>query len=128
MEIIYVASISMGADKIQALKAFQEAESYKGPSLIIAYASCIGHGLKCGMSGSQNEELEAVQSGYWFNYRFDPRLKEQNKNPFMLDSKEPSLDLQKFIGNQIRYDYLKKSHPEIAEKLFMELKEGLNQK
>ncbi|EKE20726.1 MAG: hypothetical protein ACD_7C00499G0002, partial [uncultured bacterium] len=125
---IYVASICMGADKIQALKVFQEAESYDGPSLIIAYASCIGHGLKEGMSGSQNEELEAVQSGYWFNYRFDPRLKEQDKNPFILDSKEPSMDLEKFIEKQVRYDYLKKSHPEIAQELFKQLKEGLKQK
>lgn len=125
---VYVASISMGADKIQALKAFQEAESYKGPSIIIAYASCIGHGLKCGMSGSQKEELDAVLSGYWFNYRFDPRLKEQNKNPFILDSKEPTLDLEKFIENQVRYDYLKRTHPEIADKLFKELKDGLREK
>ncbi len=125
---VYVASISMGADKIQALKAFQEAESYKGPSIIIAFAPCIGHGLKCGMSGSQDEELEAVLSGYWFNYRFDPRLKQQNKNPFMLDSKEPTLELDKFIENQVRYDYLKKSYPQIANELFKELKEGLKEK
>jgi len=125
---VYIASISMGADKIQALKAFEEAESFKGPSLIIAYASCIGHGLKGGMSGSQKEELEAVLSGYWVNYRYDPRLKVQNKNPFILDSKEPTLDLDKFIENQVRYDYLKKSHPEIADQLFKELKEGLKQK
>lgn len=125
---VYVASISMGADKIQALKAFQEAESYNGPSLIIAYASCIGHGLKCGMSGSQQEEMDAVQAGYWFNYRFDPRLKLQNKNPFILDSKEPTLELEKFLSNQVRYDYLKKSHPEIADKLFKDLKDNLNQK
>jgi pyruvate-ferredoxin/flavodoxin oxidoreductase len=125
---IYIASISMGADKIQALKAFQEAESYKGPSLIIAYASCIGHGLKAGMSCSQKEEQEAVASGYWFNYRYDPRLKEQNKNPFILDSKPPTLDLDKFIEGQIRYDYLKKAHPEIAEKLFKKLKQNLKEK
>jgi len=125
---VYVASISMGADKIQALRAFQEAESYKGPSIVIGFSSCIGHGLKCGMSGSQKEEEEAVSAGYWFNYRFDPRLKEQNKNPFMLDSKDPSMDLDKFIENQLRYDYLKRTHPEIASKLFEELKIGLQNK
>ena len=125
---VYVASISMGADKIGALKAFQEAESYKGPSIIIAYASCIGHGLKCGMSGSQREEDEAVKAGYWFNYRFDPRLKQDGKNAFILDSKEPSMDLDKFISNQIRYDYLRKSHPEIADKLFKDLGDNLKEK
>ncbi len=125
---VYVASVSMGADKMQVLRAFQEAEAYNGPSIIIAYSSCIGHGLKCGMSESQQEEKEAVESGYWFNYRYDPRLKEQNKNPFQLDSKEPSLDLKKFIENQIRYDYLKKSHPEIADKLFDELAGHLKEK
>ncbi|MFA6118502.1 MAG: pyruvate:ferredoxin (flavodoxin) oxidoreductase [Parachlamydiales bacterium] len=124
----YVASISMGADKIGALRAFKEAESHKGPSIIIAYASCIGHGLKCGMSGSQKEEEEAVKSGYWINYRFDPRLKEENKNPFILDSKEPSMDLEKFLENQVRYDYLKKIDPEASKILGEELKKNLKNK
>ena len=125
---VYVASISMGADKVGTLRAFKEAEEYKGPSIIIAYAPCIGHGLKGGMAFSQQEEEEAVSSGYWFDYRYDPRLKEQNKNPFILDSKDPSTDLDKFVYNQLRYGYLKKTHPEIADQLFNELKQHLKEK
>ncbi|MBN2479282.1 MAG: pyruvate:ferredoxin (flavodoxin) oxidoreductase [Parachlamydiales bacterium] len=125
---VYVAAISMGSDKMQVLRAFQEAESYKGPSLIIAFSPCIAHGLKCGMSGSQTEEKEAVESGYWVNFRYDPRLKEQGKNPFILDSKDPTLDVEKFISNQIRYDYLKKSHPEDADRLHKELSDHLKEK
>ncbi|NGX36683.1 MAG: hypothetical protein K1000chlam1_01535, partial [Candidatus Anoxychlamydiales bacterium] len=125
---VYVASISMGSDKNGALKAMREAESFKGPSLVIAYAPCIGHGLKGGLAGSQNEEDEAVKSGYWFTYRFDPRLKEQNKNPFILDCKEPVMDIDSFISKQMRYEYLKKKHPDIADALFKNLKEGLKEK
>ncbi|NGX33624.1 MAG: Pyruvate synthase [Candidatus Anoxychlamydiales bacterium] len=125
---VYVASISMGNDKIGALRAFKEAEEYKGPSIIIAYAPCIGHGLKGGMGFSQNEEDEAVKAGYWFDFRFDPRLKDENKNPFILDSKEPSIDLDKFIYNQMRYEYLKKKHPDIADQLFKELKKHSKEK
>ena len=124
----YVASISMGSDKNQALRALQEAESFKGPSIVIAYAPCIGHGLKGGLVGSQTEEAEAVKSGYWFTYRFDPRLKEQNQNPFILDSKEPTMDIDSFISKQMRYDYLKQKYPQIADVLFTNLKEGLKEK
>ncbi|NGX62926.1 MAG: Pyruvate synthase [Candidatus Anoxychlamydiales bacterium] len=125
---VYVASISIGADKIGALRALKEAEEYKGPSIVIAYAPCIGHGLKGGMKNSQTEEMEAVKSGYWFNYRYDPRLKEQNKNPFMLDSKEPSMDIDEFISKQMRYDYLKKKYPDLADELFTLLKKDLKER
>ena len=81
-----------------------------------------------GMSNSQKEEEEAVKSGYWINYRYDPRLKEQNKNPFILDSKEPSLELEKFLEKQQRYDYLKKASPEISKKLVDELKQYLEER
>ena len=94
---VYVAQIAMGADKNQTLKAIAEAEAYKGPSLIIAYAPCISHGLKAGMGNSQLEEKRAVECGYWAMYRFNPMLKETGKNPFSLDSKEPTGDFREFI-------------------------------
>jgi pyruvate-ferredoxin/flavodoxin oxidoreductase len=125
---IYVASVSMGADKQQLLLALQEAESYKGPALIIAYASCIAHGNKWGMSRSQNEMKLAVESGYWFNYRFDPRRKAEGKNPFQLDSKKPTLSLQSFLSEQVRYNYLQKTKPEEAKKLLEELEAHLKEK
>lgn len=125
---IYVASISMGADKNQVVRAFKEAESYKGPSLILAYASCINHGIKKGMAFSLNEEKKAVEVGYWFNYRFDPRLKKEGKNPFQLDSKEPTFDIEPFLDGQVRYSHLKRSNPEAAKKLHEELKAFLQEK
>jgi pyruvate-ferredoxin/flavodoxin oxidoreductase len=125
---IYVASVSMGADKNQVLRAFKEAESYKGPSLILAYASCINHGIRKGMGNSLDEAKKAVEVGYWFNYRFDPRLKSQGKNPFQLDSKTPSFDIEPFLDGQIRYSHLKRSNPEVAKKLHEELKKFLEEK
>ncbi|MBI5346437.1 MAG: pyruvate:ferredoxin (flavodoxin) oxidoreductase [Chlamydiae bacterium] len=125
---IYVASISMGADKAHVVRVLQEAESYDGPSLIIAFASCISHGLKCGMSRSVEEEKEAVESGYWFNYRYDPRLKAEGKNPFHLDSKDPTKDLEGFLSTQMRFEYLKRTNPEVAKELFDELKLQLHDK
>lgn len=115
---VYVAQIAMGADKNQTLKAIAEAEAYKGPSLIIAYAPCISHGLKAGMGNSQLEEKRAVECGYWAMYRFNPMLKETGKNPFSLDSKEPTGDFREFIMGEVRHAALAKAFPEAAEALF----------
>ncbi|MBQ4383417.1 MAG: pyruvate:ferredoxin (flavodoxin) oxidoreductase [Firmicutes bacterium] len=115
---VYVAQVSMGADYMQCLKAFQEAESYPGPSLIIAYAPCINHGIRKGMSKSQTEEKLAVESGYWNNFRFDPRKAEEGKNPFTLDSKAPTGDYQEFLMGEVRYSSLQKANPNRAAKLF----------
>lgn len=115
---VYVAQISMGADKNQTLKAIAEAEAYDGPSLIIAYAPCINHGLKAGMGCSQLEEKRAVECGYWSMYRFNPMLKEEGKNPFTLDSKEPTGNFREFLLGEVRYSSLKKLFPEHAEALY----------
>ena len=113
---VYVAQIAMGADMNQTLKAIQEAEAYPGPSLIIAYAPCINHGIKGGMGISQLEEKKAVEAGYWHTYRFDPRKDES----FTLDSKAPSASYRDFIMGEVRYNSLTRSFPERAEKLFSE--------
>ncbi|MDU7253503.1 MAG: pyruvate:ferredoxin (flavodoxin) oxidoreductase, partial [Clostridium sp.] len=115
---VYVAQIAMGADKNQTLKAIAEAEAYPGPSLIIAYAPCINHGLKAGMGCSQLEEKKAVDCGYWGLYRFNPELKEAGKNPFSLDSKEPTANFKDFLMGEVRYASLAKQFPEDAEALF----------
>jgi pyruvate-ferredoxin/flavodoxin oxidoreductase len=118
---VYVAQVAMGADQAQCLKAFREAESYHGPSLIIAYAPCINHGLKCkgGMGRSQAEEARAVECGYWHLWRFDPRLADEGKNPFQLDSKEPLWDkFQEFLEGEVRYLSLKKVRPNEAQELY----------
>ena len=115
---VYVAQIAQGADYNQCIKAFVEAESYKGPSIIIAYAPCINHGIKGGMGLSQTETKNAVASGYWHTFRFDPRLKETGKNPFQLDSKAPSASYKDFISNEVRYTSLVRSFPDRADTLF----------
>ena len=115
---IYVAQVAMGADKNQTLKAIAEAEAYDGPSLIIAYAPCINHGLKVGMGCSQLEEKRAVDCGYWATYRFNPELKEQGKNPFILDSKEPTANFRDFLMGEVRFSSLQKMFPDTAEALF----------
>ena len=115
---VYVAQISMGADKNQTIKAITEAEKYDGPSLIIAYAPCISHGIKVGMSNSQEEEKKAVECGYWHLYRYNPELKAEGKNPFILDSRDPSKDYKDFLMGEVRYASLAKALPEEAEKLF----------
>lgn len=115
---VYVAQVSMGADKNQFLKAITEAEAYPGPSLIIAYAPCINHGLKQGMGKSQEEARRAVASGYWDLYRYNPQLRETDKNPFSLDSKEPTESFHDFLMSEVRFASLKKAFPEIAEELF----------
>ena len=115
---VYVAQIAMGYDKNQTLKAIAEAEAYKGPSLIIAYAPCINHGLRAGMGKSQLETKRAVEAGYWATYRYNPELRGTDKNPFSLDSKEPTGNFQEFIQGEVRYTSLKRAFPEIADELF----------
>ncbi len=114
---VYVASISMGADKNQALKAMLEAEAYPGPSLIVAYAPCINQGIKKGMGKSQEEARLAVASGYWPLYRFNPQLADQGQNPFKLESKAPDGSLQAFLSGENRYAALEKSMPEESKRL-----------
>ena len=115
---VYVAQVGMGADKNQLIKAMVEAEAYDGPSLIIAYAPCINHGLKKGMGKSQENIKDAVESGYWHLYRYNPELKKQGKNPFILDSGDPTKSFRDFIMEQNRYSSLAKEFPDIADKLF----------
>jgi len=115
---VYVAQVAMGADKNQLMKAVAEAEAYKGPSLIISYAPCINHGISAGMGKSQEQEKKAVEAGYWHLYRYNPELKEQGKNPFILDSKEPKADFKEFLMSEVRYSSLVKTFPEIADTLF----------
>ena len=115
---IYVAQIAMGADMNQTLKAIKEAESYNGPSLIIGYAPCEMHSIKGGMVNCQKEMAKAVECGYWNNFRYDPRLKAEGKNPFILDSKEPNASYRDFILNEARYSSLTRSFPDRAEVLF----------
>ena len=115
---VYVAQVCMGANLNQTLKAIAEAEAYKGPSLVIAYATCISHGIKIGMSNTPYEEKRAVDSGYWHLYRYNPDLKVEGKNPFNLDSKEPSNSLRDFLMGEVRYASLAKAFPEMAEELF----------
>ncbi len=122
---VYVAQIAMGADNAQTLKAIREAEAYPGPSLIIAYAPCINHGLKIkgGMGRSQAEEGRAVACGYWHLWRFNPELADQGKNPFTLDSKEPDWDkFQDYLDHEVRFLSLKKAMPEQAQELYDETK------
>jgi len=115
---VYVAQIALGADMNQALKAIKEAEAYPGPSLIIAYAPCINHGIKVGMANTIAEEKKAVQTGYWHLWRYNPLLKEEGKNPFILDSKEPTGTVKEFLEGENRYLMLKKAFPEVAAQLF----------
>jgi pyruvate-ferredoxin/flavodoxin oxidoreductase len=115
---VYVAQICMGSNYNQTIKAIVEAESYNGPSIIIAYAPCISHGIKGGMSIVMTEEKKAVTSGYWNNFRFDPRLAQEGKNPFQLDSKKPTTNYQEFLKNEVRYSSLSRQNPKRAERLF----------
>ena len=115
---VYVAQVAIGADYNQFVKAIVEAEAYDGPSLIICYAPCINHGLKCGMGKTIQNEADAVKSGYWHLYRHNPELKAEGKNPFTLDSKEPTESFRDFIMGQVRYASIAKQFPEQAEELF----------
>lgn len=115
---VYVAQIAQGADMNQCIKAFVEAERYPGPSVIIAYAPCINHGITGGMSGAQTEEKKAVTSGYWHLFRYNPQLKAEGKNPFILDSKAPSTEYGEFLRGEVRYSALERSNPTRAKELF----------
>ena len=123
---VYVASVAMGASKNQLMKALVEAETYRGPSLIIAYAPCINHGINMGRS--QHEEMRAVESGYWTLYRYDPRRKEAGENPFILDSKEPKGDFQQFLMGEVRYSSLTRTFPENAKALFQKAEEDMRER
>ena len=115
---VYVAQIALGANMNQAIKAIKEAESYKGPSLVICYAPCISHGIKTGMGTSVAQEKKAVEAGYWHLYRYNPLIKEEGKNPFILDSKEPTASFREFIEGEIRYSQIMKVFPDVADELF----------
>jgi pyruvate-ferredoxin/flavodoxin oxidoreductase len=112
---VYVAQVAMGANQNQMIKALAEAEAYDGPSIVICYSPCINHGIKTGMGSTQAHEKDAVECGYWHLYRFNPALKEEGKNPFALDSKEPTGDFMAFLGSEVRYNSLYKKYP--AEKV-----------
>ena len=115
---VYVAQVGINADNTQVIKAFREAEEHHGPSIILAYAPCINHGMKEGMGRSMAAIKRAVQAGYWHLYRYNPELKTEGKNPFILDSKEPSESFREFIMSQVRYSSLEKAFPDQAEELF----------
>ena len=122
---VYVAQIAMGADQAQTLKAIREAEAYPGPSLVIAYAPCINHGLKKGMGKSQAEEAAAVECGYWHLWRYNPALEAEGKNPFTLDSKEPQWDkFEDYLKGEVRFASVMKQYPEEAAQLFAAAKEN----
>lgn len=122
---VYAAQVAMGADNAQTLKAIREAEAYDGPSIIIAYAPCINHGLKSGMGKSQAEEAKAVECGYWHLWRYNPVLEAEGKNPFTLDSKEPNWDnFETFLKGEVRYASVMKQYPNEAEELFQAAKEN----
>jgi len=116
---VYVAQIAMGANQAQTLKAIREAEAYPGPSLIIAYAPCINHGLKNGMGKAEAEQEAAVKCGYWHLWRFNPELEAEGKNPFQLDSKEPEWsEFQNFLKGEVRYSSVAKQYPAESAELF----------
>jgi len=115
---VYVAQIAMGASLTQTIQVLQEAEAYKGPSLVIAYAPCINHGIRSGMKTSITQAKKAVEAGYWHMYRFNPDLLEKGEKPFILDSKEPTASFRDFIMSEVRYTSLKNTFPEEAEELY----------
>ena len=125
---VYVAQIAMGADYNQTMKALIEAESYNGPSLIIAYSPCINHGIKGGLTLAQTVEKNAVLSGYWNNFRYNPSLIQEGKNPFIVDSKEPTESYKEFLKNEVRYNSLVRQNPERAEKLFEKAEQDAKKK
>ncbi|MCG8484271.1 MAG: pyruvate:ferredoxin (flavodoxin) oxidoreductase, partial [Clostridia bacterium] len=125
---VYVAQVAMGADYNQVLKAMIEAENYPGPSLIIAYSPCIEHGIKGGMACSQAEMKKAVECGYWHLYRYNPQLKDEGKNPFILDSKEPTKDIEEFLRGEIRYASLALAYPQEAKEMFAQAEKDAKEK
>ncbi|WP_207259575.1 pyruvate:ferredoxin (flavodoxin) oxidoreductase [Desulfovibrio sp. Huiquan2017] len=125
---VYVASVSMGANKQQFLKAVKEAEAYPGPSLIIAYAPCINQGIKKGMGKTQLEQKLAVDSGYWPLYRYNPQLADEGKNPFILESKAPDGSLQEFLSGENRYAMLERFYPEFSKEYRTEIETNYNKR
>ena len=125
---VYVAQIAMGADYAQTLKAIKEAEAYPGPSIVIAYATCIAHGVPGGMANSQLQMKRAVECGYWSLYRFNPLLAAAGQNPFTMDSKEPTASFRDFISGEARYKVLERQFPEIAKELFAASEEDAKQR
>ena len=125
---VYVAQVGIHADNTQLIRALREAEEYHGPSLVIAYAPCINHGIKEGMGRSMATIKKAVQAGYWHLYRYNPELKAEGKNPFILDSKEPTESFREFILGQVRYSSLIKEFPDQAEVLFSKAEELAKEK
>jgi pyruvate-ferredoxin/flavodoxin oxidoreductase len=125
---VYVANVGMGANKQQLIKALVEAESYDGPSLIMAYSPCINHGIRKGMGKPQEAPKLAVQCGYWPLYRYNPMLKEEGKNPFVLDSKAPDGHLKEFLSGEIRYASLRNIFPEEAKKLHSRLEKEFSER
>ena len=116
---IYVAQVAMGYDQAQTLKAIREAEEYPGSSIVICYCPCLEHGIKAGMSCTQDEMKRAVEAGYWHLYRFDPRLSAEGKNPFQLDSPEPDFDkMMEYLKGENRYASLKNNFPDKADALY----------
>ncbi|HKM42414.1 MAG TPA: thiamine pyrophosphate-dependent enzyme, partial [Limnochordia bacterium] len=115
---VYVAQIALGANMNHTIRTILEAENYPGPSLIIAYSPCINHGIQSGMGSSILQEKRAVEAGYWHLYRYNPLLKKEGKNPFSLDSKEPSASFQDFLMSELRYSSLQRTFPDVAEELF----------
>lgn len=125
---VYVAQIAMGASQAQTLKALREAEQYKGPSLVIAYAPCINHGIKGGLSCAQIQEKRAVECGYWHLYRYNPALKSEGKNPFTLDSKEPTASFLDFLHSEVRYTSLERAYPDTAKELFKKAEQAVKER
>ncbi len=123
---VYVASVAMGANKNQLIKAISEAEAYNGPSIVMAYAPCINHGIN--MAYTQHEEKKAVDSGYWLLYRYNPELKKEGKNPFILDSKEPTVEVKSFLEGERRYTSLKQTFPEKVDGYWNELAEVIKKR
>jgi pyruvate/2-oxoacid:ferredoxin oxidoreductase beta subunit len=125
---VYVAQIGLGADMNHTIRVLKEAEAYPGPSLIIAYSPCIAHGIRGGMTSSSKRTKLAVQSGYWHLYRYNPLLKEEGKNPFILDSKEPTESFQDFLKTEVRYSSLAKTFPEVAEEFFQKAEQDAKER
>ena len=125
---VYVAQVALGYDMAQTVKAIKEAEAYNGPSIIIGYAPCINHGIKGGMTDTQQIIKNAVKAGYWHTFRFDPMLAAEGKNPFQMDSKEPDASYRDFIMNEVRYSSLARKFPERAEELFTEAEKSAKEK
>jgi pyruvate-ferredoxin/flavodoxin oxidoreductase len=121
---VYVAQVAQGANQAHLLKAIKEAESYHGPSLVIAYAPCINHGIRAGMGCSQQQEKNAVEAGHWHLWRYNPLMADEGKNPFSLDSKEPTADFREFLMSENRYASLTRTFPERAERLFKQAEEN----